>query len=84
MGTVELGSLLLLDTQEHKRRSWLKLAVFKRQYGSLKPDRTFGETLEKKLDRRVDDLCPHHRQTVSLMAWKHLAPAQTNSHGADN
>lgn len=44
----------------------------------------FGETLERKLDRRVDALCPHHRQTLSLMAWKHLAPDRTDLEGAGN
>ena len=44
----------------------------------------FGETLERKLDRRVDALCPQHRQTLSLTAWKHLAPDRTDSEGAVN
>jgi ferredoxin hydrogenase large subunit len=33
----------------------------------------FEETVTGKLDRRLEDLCPDHRQAVSLSTWKNLA-----------
>jgi formate hydrogenlyase subunit 6/NADH:ubiquinone oxidoreductase subunit I len=35
---------------------------------------SFSRTLADKLNHKVDAVCPHHRQTLSVMAWKHLAP----------
>ena len=39
------------------------------------------ETLTGKLDHDVEPLCPHHRQTLSLSAWKHLAPDRSETEG---
>ena len=43
----------------------------------------FREDLTEKLDHPVDPLCPHHRQALSLMAWKHLAPDREGIEGAE-
>lgn len=42
----------------------------------------FGDTLAEKLEHTVDVLCPLHRKTLSLAAWKHLAPGRSKAKGA--
>ena len=41
-----------------------------------------GDTLTEKLEHKVDALCPLHRKTLSLVAWKHLAPGRDKEKGA--
>ena len=36
----------------------------------------FQETLAERIDHDIEPLCPLHRQTLSLMTWKRLAPAK--------
>ncbi len=37
----------------------------------------FGEDLAHKLDHDVHALCPEHRQSLALVAWKNLVPGKT-------
>ena len=42
----------------------------------------FKETVAERVAHPVEPLCPHHRQALSLTAWKHLAPALSEAKGA--
>ena len=42
----------------------------------------FQETVAEKVPHDIAPLCPDHRQTFSLPAWKHLAPASSDKKGA--
>jgi hypothetical protein len=42
----------------------------------------FQETVAEKVPHDIAPLCPDHRQTFSLAAWKHLAPALSEKKGA--
>ncbi|UCB49143.1 MAG: 4Fe-4S binding protein [Deltaproteobacteria bacterium] len=39
----------------------------------------FQEKVAEKVPHDIVPLCPHHRQTLSLGAWKHLAPARSET-----
>jgi ferredoxin len=41
----------------------------------------FQETVAEKVPHDIVPLCPHHRQALSLTAWKHLAPARSETEG---
>ena len=41
----------------------------------------FKETVAERVTHNVEPLCPHHRQALSLTAWKHLAPALSETKG---
>ncbi len=37
----------------------------------------FSDTLKGKLEHKVETLCPKHRQSLSMTAWKNLIPQKT-------
>jgi ferredoxin hydrogenase large subunit len=41
----------------------------------------FKKTVAERVDHDIEPLCPHHRQALSLMAWKHLAPNRGETKG---
>ena len=41
----------------------------------------FENTLTSKLERNVDALCPRHRSTFSLMAWRRVAQGREKPEG---
>ena len=43
----------------------------------------FSDTLAHKLDKDVEALCPQHRHTASLNAWKRLIPEKTKPKGVE-
>ena len=43
-----------------------------------------GESLEEKLDQRVESLCPKHRKAQSFLVWRHLFPEKGKERGLEN
>jgi ferredoxin len=43
----------------------------------------FSDTLTGKLDHKVETLCPTHRQSLSMTAWRKLIPQKTDSEGKE-
>jgi hypothetical protein len=43
----------------------------------------FSDTLANKLDKNVEALCPKHRNTASVNAWKRLVPEKTRREGVE-
>ena len=40
---------------------------------------SFGENLAHRLHHDVPSLCPEHRQSMALVAWKNLIPGKNEA-----
>ncbi|MBN2059495.1 MAG: 4Fe-4S dicluster domain-containing protein [Deltaproteobacteria bacterium] len=75
-----------IEFKQMLRGQWEKVAEMELEHCAVcgEPIYTssFEKTLNDKLDKRVEPLCPSHKKTLSMNIWKRVAPGRTMEIGA--
>ena len=78
-GAIEFQHLLHASWDDVATMSLIRCAVCGEPLYTM----DFGDTLAHKLDKDVEALCPQHRNTASVNAWKRLLPEKTKPKGVE-